>query len=870
MATGFSAVGLANGENIGAVTITAAGGMAANAPLGPYTLMPSLAVGGSFNPNNYTITYYPGTLTVLAAPLTITAINDSKSYGQNRSYGAGSVAFNSSGLASGDVVTSVTITAPVGAAATAPVGTYALTPSAAIGTFDPHNYTINYVPGVLSVTPIPLTITANSDSKVYGQLRSYGAGSNAFTTSALVNGEAVTSVTLTATGGAAQNSPVGNYQLLPSQAAGLGTFAVTNYTITYLPGTLTVTPTTLTITASNQTKTYGQITGFGAGSTAFASNGLVAGDVISSVTITASSGGTANAPVGRYTITPSAPVGPSFLAGNYLITYYSGTLTVTTAQLTITATSDAKTYGQIRTYGTVSSGFSATGLASNETIGTVTITASGGAAANAPLGTYTLTPSAASGGTFNPANYLINYATGTLTVGPAALTITANNATKYYGQPYHLPVPTYTVTGLVAGDTIGTVTITPSGGTAMDAPVGSYTLMPSAAAAPANGTFVATNYTITYAGGTLTVSAPLLQITAANDTKAFGTIKTYGPGSTAFTSTGLVNGETVGTVTITASGGTTQTAPAGVYYLVPSLAIGGSFNPTNYTIQYIAGTLTVGKGSSATLLTTSAATVLFNTSVTFTAAVSSSTAGIPTGAVTFKDGTTSIGSATLDATGTATLAISTLTSGTHSITAVYAGDATFATSTSNVVSQTVQDFQFIVNGANVNGATTPVLAQTVTKGQAATYQFQVSPSPNTTFPNMITLSMTGLPAGATYTMSPSTLAAGSGTQTITVVVQTSATSSALQPQDKGAPGGVMLGLLLPALGLLRLRRGGRRFKRMVLLGLLLIALFAIGLVGCGGGSTQGFYGSTTKTYTMQFVATSGSVQHFTTVGITVN
>ena len=41
------------------------------------------------------------------------------------------------------------------------------------------------------------------------------------------------------------------------------------------------------------------------------------------------------------------------------------------------------------------------------------------------------------------------------------------------------------------------MTITPSGGTAFNAPAGSYTLMPSAATATAGGTFLATNYTVT-------------------------------------------------------------------------------------------------------------------------------------------------------------------------------------------------------------------------------------------------------------------------------------------------------------------------------------------------------------------------------------
>jgi hypothetical protein len=866
--TGFSAVGLVNNESIGTVTITASGGMAANAPLGVYTLTPSNAVGGTFTPSNYTITYYPGTLTVVSASLVITANADSKAYGVAKTYGSGSTAFTSVGLASGDTITSVTLTPSGGAAATAPVGAYSLTPSAAVGNFNPVNYVITYVPGVLTVSPVALTITAGSDTKVYGQTRTYGAGSTLFTAVGLMNGEAVSSVTLTPSGGAAANGAVGAYQLVPSAAVGSGTFAATNYNINYVAGTLTVTTAPLSITASNQTKTYGQVLTFGPGATAFTATGLVGGDAIASVTLTATGGGTATAPVGRYTLTPSSPVGSTFTAGNYSITYYSGTLTVTTAPLTITATNDTKTYGQTKTYGTVTSGFTATGLASGDTIGTMTITASGGTSAGAPLGVYTLTPSAATGGTFVAGNYNITYVAGTLTVNAAALTITASNDTKTYGatKSYGVMTTGYTAVGLAAGDTIGTVTITASGGTAANAPVGSYTLMPGSAA---GGTFVPGNYTITYAGGTLTVNAAPLTITAANDAKTYGQTKTYGAGSTAFTAVGLVNGETIGSVTITASGGADATSAAGAYLLTPSLATGGTFTASNYTISYVAGALIVGKAGSLAALTTSSATSVANASVTFTAVVTSTTIGTPTGSVAFMDGATTLGTGKLDSTGTAKLATSTLTAGTHTITGVYAGDTNFLTITSNAVTQTVQDFQFIINGSNVNGATSPVATQAVTRGQAATYQFQISPSPSATFPFTIALSVTSLPAGATYTVSPATIAAGSAAQTVTVVVQTSSASAALTPHGKGVPGGVAFGLLLPALGLLRFRRAGRRTRRMLLLGLLLIALLAFGLAGCGG-SSQGFYGSTATTYNMQLVGASGTLQHFTTFSITVN
>jgi hypothetical protein len=77
----------------------------------------------------------------------------------------------------------------------------------------------------------------------------------------------------------------------------------------------------------------------------------------------------------------------------------------------------------------------------------------------------------------------------------------------------------------------------------------------------------------------------------------------------------------------------------------------------------------------------------YGSSVTFTATVTGSS-GTPTGAVTFKDGSTTLGTGTLSG-GTTTYTTSSLSVGSHSITAVYEGDSSFNTSTSSTLTQTV-------------------------------------------------------------------------------------------------------------------------------------------------------------------------------------
>ena len=86
-----------------------------------------------------------------------------------------------------------------------------------------------------------------------------------------------------------------------------------------------------------------------------------------------------------------------------------------------------------------------------------------------------------------------------LTVTPAALSVTASNLTKPFGQTYTFLGTEFSASGLVAGDSVTGVTLTSTGAAAVAA-VGNYPIVPSAAV----GTGVA-NYTITYNNGTLAV-----------------------------------------------------------------------------------------------------------------------------------------------------------------------------------------------------------------------------------------------------------------------------------------------------------------------------------------------------------------------------
>ena len=92
-------------------------------------------------------------------------------------------------------------------------------------------------------------------------------------------------------------------------------------------------------------------------------------------------------------------------------------------------------------------------------------------------------------------------------------------------------------------------------------------------------------------------------------------------------------------------------------------------------------------------------------SVTFSVAITS-TGQTPTGKVTLLDGTTTIGTFTLQSGGVGSFSISTLTSGSHNITASYAGDSQNAASVSAVLVQIVHD-QLAATATTLSSAASP-------------------------------------------------------------------------------------------------------------------------------------------------------------------
>jgi gliding motility-associated-like protein len=192
------------------------------------------------------------------------------------------------------------------------------------------------------------------------------------------------------------------------------------------------------------------------------------------------------------------------------------------------------------------------------------------------LGTTTITASQSGSIYYDPAAPVSQ----TLTINPALLSIAANNQTRIYGGQN--PSLTYTISGFVNGDTQSVLTAQP-------------TVSTTATAASTAGTYAITvggasavNYSISYAAGTLTVTKASLTITAVNQTKVYGAPNPV----LTVNYNGFVNGDTQTVLTAQPTVSTTATTAsvAGVYPITVSGAAA-----SNYTIAYIAGTLTISQ-----------------------------------------------------------------------------------------------------------------------------------------------------------------------------------------------------------------------------------------------------------------------------------
>jgi hypothetical protein len=140
------------------------------------------------------------------------------------------------------------------------------------------------------------------------------------------------------------------------------------------------------------------------------------------------------------------------------------------------------------------------------------------------------------------------------------------------------------------------------------------------------------------------------------------------------------------------------------------VTISNNFSNIPATLQ-LSGT-GVGQPATSTTITSSANPSAYGQAATLSSSVSASSGtGTPTGSVTLNDGTNALRTASLSG-AQAAVTLSSLSVGSHSITATYSGDANFLASTSSALSQVVN--QASTSTALTSSATSPTLNTSIT------------------------------------------------------------------------------------------------------------------------------------------------------------
>jgi len=275
----------------------------------------------------------------------------------------------------------------------------------------------------------------------------------------------------------------------------------------------------------------------------------------------------------------------------------------------------------------------------------------------------------------------------------------------------------------------------------------------------------------------------------------------------------------------------------------------------------VSQSFSITQAATTTTLGVSSTSINPGQSVTLTATVASTTTGTPTGTVSFYSGTTLLGASTL-ASGVATLTTTALSAGaTNAITASYGGNTDFMTSS------TTASIGIVVAPLDFTFSFTGQMTQTVVPGSSVIYQASITPLYGS-YAGTVNFTVTGLPAGATYTVTPATVPANTGQRTVLLTIQTAATTAlernTLPLARKLAP--LSLALLLPLFGFGDIRRRGRKLSRMLCLLLLVGGLAATAAIsGCGSGSGNG----SQKTYNVNVTATAGGIQHTAAVKLEI-
>ncbi|MDF3293221.1 beta strand repeat-containing protein, partial [Streptomyces silvisoli] len=438
---------------------------------------------------------------------------------------------------------------------------------------------------------------------------------------------------------------------------------------------------------------------------------------------------------------------------------------------TLTATVTAVAPGAGTPTGTVSFFDGATLLGSSALVGGVaTLTVSSlGAGSHALTAVYSGDTDFA--GSTSPVD------TQTVNQAPTTTAMTSSPDPSVFGEPKTLTA-TVTVVAPGAGTPTGTVSFF-DGATL----IGTGTLSGGVATLTVSGLGVGSHSLTAVYGGdsnfagstspvdtqTVTQAATTTALTSSPDPSVFGepktltaTVTVVAPGGgTPTGSVGFFDGATLlGTGTLSGGVATLTTSSLSVGSHSVTAVYGGDSNFSGSTSPV--DTQTVNQAATSTVLSSSPDPSVFGQAKTLTATVTAVApgGGTPTGSVGFFDGATLVGTGTLSG-GVATLTTSSLSVGSHSLTAVYGGDSNFSGSTSPVDTQTVNQ---AATSTVLSSSPDPSVfgqAKTLTATVTAVAPGGGTPTGSVGFFDGATLVGTGTLSGGVATLTTSSLSVGS-------------------------------------------------------------------------------------------------------------
>jgi hypothetical protein len=481
---------------------------------------------------NYTLTFVGAGLTINPRAVTVSADALNKAYGEADPVLTYQISVGS--LVPGDALAGTLSRVPGENVGSYAIGQDSLTLNS--------NYALTFVNADLTIVPRAVTVSADTQSKLYGTPDP--AFSYQVAAGSLLPGDSFT--------GALSRTPgenVGNYTI------GQGTLALSsNYALAVQGAELTIAQRSVTVTADAESKIVG------------------AADPVLTYHVTTGSLAAGDAFTGALTRAPGESVGTYAIqqgtlavGSNYALTFVGANLTINPDIVAITVTADAqsKVYGNadpvltyVVTAGALLPGDAFTGALSRmpgESVGSYAI----------EQGTLALS-----------ARYALTFVGASLTVSPRAITVAADGKSKIYGAPD--PALTYQVSAgsLVPGDGFsGALARVPGEN------VSTYVIQ--------QGTLtLGSNYAISFVGANLSISRRAVTITAD------GKSKTYGDPDPALTyqitAGSLASGDVISGALLRAPG-----ENVGSYVIQQgTLALG-----SNYAVTFIGATLSISRRS---------------------------------------------------------------------------------------------------------------------------------------------------------------------------------------------------------------------------------------------------------------------------------